>query len=95
MHQDSRRVIAGSEETWVGGAAWSDVTEEYEGPCRVKFSSRTGRVNVAVFPKYCEAHAAAMFGVTVDLGGYCEVEVTAAADGETVTHLTSASWLEE
>ena len=52
-------------------------------------------LDVAVFPNYCEAHAAAMCGVTVELGGYCEAVVTAAVDGETVTHQTSASWLQE
>ena len=95
MPQYSRRVIAGSGETWVGGVAWSDVSEEHEGPCRVSFNSRTGRVDVAVFPNYCEAHAAAMCGVTVELGGYCEAVVTAAVDGESVSHQTSASWLQE
>lgn len=95
MHQTSKRVIAGGGKTWVGGVAWSDVDGEYEGPCSVSFSSRTGRVDVAVFPNWREAHVAARCGVSVEIGGYCEVHVTAAAADQKVTHQTHVAWLGE
>lgn len=90
-----KRIIAGGGETWVGGVAWSEVPEEYKGPCRVSFSSGSGRLDVEVFPNYCEAHKAARCGVSVEIGGYCEAHITAAVEGETVTHQTHGSWLGE
>lgn len=93
--QTTKRVIAGGGETSVGGVAWSEVPEGYEGLCRVSFRSGSGRLDVEVFPSYCEAYRAARCGVSVEIGGYCEAHITAATESETVTHQTHGSWLGE
>ena len=89
-----RRQIGGFGDTWVGGLAWSDIPEDHKGSCRVSFISHTGRTDTAVFPSYEEAKGAAVYGIYVEIGGYSEVVISAAAEGEAVTHLTYMSWLE-
>ena len=89
-----RRQIGGFGDTWVGGLAWSDIPEDHKGSCRVSFISHTGRTDTAVFPSYEEAKGAAVYGISVEIGGYSEVVISAAAEGEAVTHLTYMSWLE-
>ncbi|MGQ3054726.1 MAG: hypothetical protein ACT6S0_23310 [Roseateles sp.] len=87
----ARRQIAGAEPFDIGGEAFADVPDGYDGPCRMTCEGAKSR-DEAVFPTYAEAAMAATHAVGVSLGGYHTADLTMATAAE-VTHRTWLDWL--
>jgi hypothetical protein len=79
------RVIATSDEM---GTAYSHVSPDFEGSCRVELEGRCPAA--VVFPSRQDAEAAAKFAVGM-LGGYYQASVFEAS-GQTPTHESWTQW---
>lgn len=90
----ARRQLAGAGDDSIGGEAFSEGLDSYDGPCRLTcLSTRTGSLD-AVFPTRWDAETAARYAVAITIGGFHSAVVAKAIASE-VTHASWQDWIAE